>query len=74
MTQIVVSEEQAQVISTASGGVEVRDAKGRILGIISRPFDESREEIEELKRRIRTPGPVYSTEVVLGRLRSLEAK
>jgi hypothetical protein len=75
MTQLVVSEEQAELISKSSDRVEVRDAKGRILGVLSRRVqDESPDEIAEIKRRSRTPGPVYSTDEVLSHLRSLEAK
>ena len=75
MTQLVVSEEQAQLIVRAIGPVEVRDAKGNVLGVLSHaPDDESPDEIEELKRRTRTPGKVHSTDEVLRHLQSLEAR
>jgi hypothetical protein len=75
MTQLVVNEEQAELISKASGRVEVRDRKGRILGFLSRPVqEESPDEIDEIKRRARTSGHIHSTDDVLSHLRSLEAK
>ncbi len=36
MSEIVVTEEQAKLISEASDLVQVRDARGRILGVIAR--------------------------------------
>jgi hypothetical protein len=75
MTQLVVSEEQAQLIVKAVGPVEVRDTKGNVLGVLSHaPDDESPGDIAELKRRARTPGKVHSTEEVLRHLQSLEAR
>ena len=75
MTQLVVSEEQAQLIVRSIGPVEVRDAKGTVLGVLSHaPDDESPEEIEELKRRARTPGKLRSTAEVLSHLQSLAAR
>ena len=75
MTLLVVSEEQALVITKAIGPVEIRDPEGRVLGIFSREStDETPEEIEELTRRMRTRAPLYTTEQVLAHLQSLEAK
>ncbi len=75
MPEIVVTDEQAKLISEASLPVEVRDAAGRILGIISRAtHGHDSGEIEEMKRRMQNPHHSYSTEEVLSHLRSLEAK
>jgi hypothetical protein len=75
MPEIVVTDEQAQIISEARVPVQVRDANGRILGVISQaPREDDSGEIEEMKRRIQRPHRSYTTEEVLSRLRSLEAK
>jgi hypothetical protein len=75
MAEIVLSEEQAQVISKAHDPVQVRDSSGRVLGVISRAWDaDERAVIDEMKRRMKTPHRSYSTEEVLAHLRSLEAK
>jgi hypothetical protein len=75
MPEIVVTDEQAQLISEAIVPVQVRDASGRILGIISRgPSPDESGEIEEMKRRMQRPHRSYSTDEVLSQLGSLEAK
>jgi hypothetical protein len=75
MPEIVVTDEQAQLISEAQAPVHVRDASGRILGVISRAQREDDPgEIEEMKRRMQRPHRSFTTDEVLSRLRSLEAK
>lgn len=75
MPEIVVTEEQAQLIRDARSPVQVRDAKGRVLGVISQPSraDDS-DMVEEIKRRMQKPHRCYSTGEVLDYLRSLESK
>jgi hypothetical protein len=75
MPEIVVSDQQAQLISEAHDPVEVRDSRGRILGVISRSVagDDSGE-IEEMKRRMQTRHRSYSTTEVVDHLHSLETK
>jgi len=75
MPEIVVTDQQAQLISEASVPVEVRDPSGRILGVIARaPAIDDSGEITEMKRRMQRQHCSYSTDEVLSHLRSLEAK
>lgn len=75
MLEIVVTDEQVKIITDAKGPVKVVDAAGHVLGIIVHsPRDETPEEIEAMKRRARTPGPVYTTEEVIKHLRSFDTK
>ncbi len=75
MPEIVVTDEQAQLITEARAPVQVRDANGRILGVISRaPGVDDPGEIDEMKRRMQRQHRSYSTEEVVSHLRSLEAK
>jgi hypothetical protein len=74
MPDIVVTDQQARLISEACVPVQVRDASGRILGVISRaPYRDDSDEIEEMKRRMKRSHRSYFTEEVLKHLRSLEA-
>jgi hypothetical protein len=72
MPHIVLSDEQAKVVATALQPVQVRDAKGTVLGVIPSIWTE--EDIAEAKRRLASNGPWYTTEQVLAHLRSLETK
>jgi hypothetical protein len=72
MPHIVLSEEQAKVVASALQPVQVRDAKGTVLGVIPSIWTE--EDIAEAKRRLASNGPWYTTEQVLAHLRSLETK
>jgi hypothetical protein len=75
MPEIVVTAEQAKLISEAGVPVQVRDPGGRVLGVISRtPDGDAAAEVEEMKRRARKTQRSYSTEAVFSYLRSLEAK
>lgn len=72
MPHIVVDDEQARIISESTEDVEIRDRTGRRLGAISRGFTP--EQIAEAERRADSDGPWFTTEQVLERLRSLDAK
>jgi hypothetical protein len=72
MPHIVLSEEQAKVVASALQPIQVRDAKGTVLGVI--PSIWTDEDIAEAKRRLASNGPWYTTEQVLAHLRSLETK
>jgi hypothetical protein len=72
MPHIVLSEEQAKVVASALQPIQVRDAKGTVLGVIPSIWTE--EDIAEAKRRLASNGPWYTTEQVLAHLRSLETK
>jgi len=70
MTQIILSDDQTRTVQAATGAVEVRDARGNLLGYMSPP--PSDEEIAVAKRRLESEGPWYTTEQVLDHLKSLE--
>ena len=70
MTQIVLSDDQAKAVQTATGVVEVRDRQGNLLGYVSPPPSDA--EIAEARRRLESDGPWYTTEQVMGHLKSLE--
>ena len=70
MTQIVLSDDQAKAVQAATGVVEVRDRQGNLLGYVSPPPSDA--EIVEARRRLESDGPWYTTEQVMGRLKSLE--
>ena len=72
MTQIVLSDEQAQAVQEATGAIELRDREGRLLGYIRRPL--TKERIAELRRRAESEGPWYTTEQVLQHLASLDGQ
>lgn len=72
MQHIVVSQEQADLIRTAGRSVQVLDAAGKIVGFVKPAPPE--EQIDRVKTRIAEgpKGPLYSSEQVFERLRSLE--
>ena len=70
MTQIVLSDDQAESIRGATGPVQLLDRDGKLLGYITQPY--SRERIAELKRRAESDGPWHTTAEVLEKLEGLE--
>ncbi len=70
MSEIVLTEEQAKIITAGSEQVILRDANGQLLGYVARSF--TRKEIEEAERDLESDQPRYTTKEVLDRLRSLE--
>ena len=70
MMQIVLSDDQAKAVQAATGVVEVRDRQGNLLGYVSPPPSDA--EIAEASRRLKSDGPWYTTEQVMGHLKSLE--
>jgi hypothetical protein len=72
MPHIVLTEEQAREFAEASGGVEVYDPEGRILGILERLDPRMAGTIVECKRRQAAPGPRIPSEQVQSHLRKLE--
>jgi hypothetical protein len=72
MIRIVVDDEQAKAITSANESVQVCDESGNVLGVIARAASFTAEEIARAKRNLAEPGPRYTTEQVLGHLRSLE--
>jgi hypothetical protein len=78
MTQITLSDELARQISEASAPIVLVDSRGRKLGQIAPLSSEQAEhlsddELAEIRHRMQTPGPGYTTKEVLEYLQSLEA-
>ena len=72
MPQIVLTEEQARLVTEASESVEVRDPRGQLVALL-KPLDPALAEtiLECLRRRAR-PGPRIPAEQVEAHLRKLE--
>ena len=69
MVKLVVSAEQAKVLTEARESVEILDPKGNRLGFFARPFSDH--EIELARSRATAGQPGRSTADVLDRLASL---
>jgi hypothetical protein len=70
MSEIVLTPEQAKVVTAALQPVLVRDGNGQVLGSIAPVWTQ--EDIEEAKSRLSSEEPRYTTAQVLEYLRSLE--
>jgi hypothetical protein len=70
MPHIVVDDQQAKLISEATGDIEIRDPRGRHLGYVAHGFSD--EDIAIARQRLESDLPRYSTREVLDHLRSLE--
>jgi hypothetical protein len=70
MTQIILSEEQARIVSEARELVEILNPRGDVLARIEPP--QLLEEIAEAKRRLASAQPRYSAQQVHARLQALE--
>jgi hypothetical protein len=71
MPHIVLTEEQAAILSQAKGPVEVRDTEGRPLASITVLTPEDREAIERHRNRPGTPQPGIPSEAVQAMLRKM---
>jgi hypothetical protein len=70
LLEIVLTEEQAQVVTIALRPVQVRDRKGNVLGTFTPVWTEAH--IAEAKRRLASNQPGYSLAEVLDYLQSQE--
>jgi hypothetical protein len=70
MVQLVLTDEQAKVVSAAFQPIQVCDSQGRIIGHIKPVWTE--EDIKEALRIRETETEWHTTEQVLARLKSLE--
>jgi hypothetical protein len=70
MTRIVLTDEQAKVVAAATEPVPVCDARGNVLGFVSRFWTE--EDIAEAKKRLASDAPRLTTAELQAYLRSLE--
>ncbi len=74
MTDIVVTDEQAQVIVNSTDEVLIRDQNGNVLGrIVSEPSPDDAAILDEAKRRLASDQPRYTTRQVLDHLKSLKS-
>lgn len=81
MIEITISDLQARALAESAPPFVIVDSKGRRLGQIT-PIDPgsetqpaiSAEEWAEVKRRMATPGPGFTTQQVLDHLSALEGK
>jgi hypothetical protein len=72
MPHIVINQEQAKLISEATGDVEIRDAEGRHVGYVAHGFTD--EDIAIARQRLASSHSRYTTREVLDHVRSLEHK
>src|SRR6266852_1365723 len=72
MPQIILTEEQAQVVTRNSGSVEVLDPQGRLLAFLEPLNPDLAEVVEECQRRHAAPGPRIPAENVEAMLRKFE--
>ena len=70
MQHLVVSDEQARIISQTDSEIEIRDRNGKHLGYVAHGFSD--EEIAIAKERMASDEPRHTTREVLDHLRSLE--
>jgi hypothetical protein len=72
MSQVILTQEQADLIVQSHDAVQLRDPQGNVVGYVNRDVDFTDEEIAEAKRRMKLGGTCYTTEQVIEYLRSLE--
>src|SRR5258708_7712002 len=72
MSHIVLTQEQASILSQATGRVEVRDAEGRVLAFPDALEPGEAEILADAKRRLREPGPRIPSSQVKAHLQKLE--
>jgi hypothetical protein len=72
MPEIILTEEQATVLASATGPVAVKDRDGNLLGRLEPALTPA--EIAELKRRAASPGPWFTGKQVQARLEALQAE
>ncbi len=70
MSDLILSQEQAECVINAEGRIVVRDTKGRILGRLEPELSAST--LAELKRKAGSVGPWYTGEQVQARLARLQ--
>jgi hypothetical protein len=69
-TQLILTDEQAQILSRSFGPVKLVDANGKEVGQAQPTLTP--EMIAELKRRAASPGPWFTSKQLQARLRALE--
>jgi len=80
MTTIAVPRSLAETLRPASEPIRLVDEQGQVLGsfapiaVTDSADDLTAEEIAEMKRRVNSPGPWYSTDEMINYVRSREAR
>lgn len=72
MSQIVVDAQEAALIKTADGTVQIVDQYGKLVGFATPAPSDA--ELEKWRRRLAIDEPTYTSEEVRNHLRSLEGK
>ena len=70
MRQIILTDEQARILSNAVDEVELRDQSGNVLGYVPPAFTAA--DIARAKSALASNQPRYTTEQVLSYLRGLK--
>lgn len=70
MPELVLTEEQAKIVTQTLDPVTVRDSSGNVIGHFEAKLTP--EMIAELKRRAASPGPFYTGQQVQDRLQALQ--
>jgi hypothetical protein len=70
MPELILTEEQAKIVTQTWGPITVRDTKGNVLGYLEPKLSPVM--IAELKRRAAAPGPRFTGAQVQARLRALQ--
>lgn len=70
MTQLMVTDEQAQLLATPGGPVRICSASGKTLGYFEPEGPENEREVAEVKTRLGKPHESFTTAEVLDRLQS----
>jgi hypothetical protein len=70
MSELVLTAEQAKIVTQAFGPVAVRDPSGNLVGELEPTLTP--EMIAELKRRAASPGPWYTGAQIQARLLALQ--
>jgi hypothetical protein len=70
MVELVVTAEQAKLLSEANGSVEIVDAQGNRLGFFARRFSDR--DVAVARLRVAAGASGRTTSEVLDRLKSLE--
>lgn len=70
MVRMVVTSEQAQILTTANEKIELFDDAGNRLGVVARPISEA--DVALAQKRAESNQPYRTTKEVLERLKSLE--
>lgn len=72
MVRVVITPDQAKLLSESSERVEIVDVSGKTLGTLLRP--PSDEDVQIAKERTEQGGKRYTTDEVVSHLRSLQQK